>query len=174
VSESSEDRTWYLAQIKPNGAGLAERNLLRQGFGVFSPKIARTCRRRDRFLEELRPLFPGYLFVSGCSRVARWHAIGSTLGVQKLVAFGKAGPSKISPDLIALLKRRCGTDGIVQEAPLKEGDTVRIISGPFAEFVASIESIPSGRRIWILLDIMGRARRMPMAPADVELQALAS
>jgi len=168
--EFSQDQSWYLAQIKPNGDRLAEENLLRQGFRVFSPKVARTTRRSGRFRKELRSLFPGYMFVGVCSRIAQWRPIGSTLGVQRLVGFGSGGPSRVSNELVALLKERCDDKAAVQGPPLKKGDIVRIISGPFSEFVASIERIPSQRRIWVLLDIMGQGRRMAVGPQDVELR----
>lgn len=168
--EFSEDQNWFLAQIKPNGDRLAEENLLRQGFRVFSPKVARTTRRSGRFRKELRALFPGYIFVGVCARIAQWRPISSTLGVQRLVSFGSGGPSRVSNELVALLKERCDETGTVQGAPLKKGDLVRIRSGPFSEFVASIEGVPSERRIWVLLDIMGRGRRMAMRPLDVELR----
>jgi len=163
------DRVWYLAQLRPNGEQLAERNLLRQGFEVFAPKMRRTRRCQGKFRDELRALFPGYLFVSACSHLARWRSIGSTLGVQRIVGFGGDGPSRVSSELIAGLKQRCDDLGKVHAPALSAGNTVRILSGPFAEFVGSVERIPSERRIWILLELIGR--RVAVRPDQVELKA---
>ncbi len=55
---------WYLIQFKPNSHRLAERNLLRQGFETFLPMQEVTRRKASRFVNDLRPLFPGYMFVS--------------------------------------------------------------------------------------------------------------
>lgn len=165
----SDEGAWYLAQVKPNGDRLAERNLRQQGFGVFAPKTVRTRRYRDRFREDRRALFPGYLFVSVCSRAAGWRAINSTIGIQKLVSLGDNGPSRVSSELIALIKQRCDNDDTLRPDSIQRGDSVRIVSGPFADFVATIADIPSEHRIWVLLDIMGKGRRILLGAQDVEL-----
>ena len=54
---------WFLAQCKPNSHNVAKRNLVRQGFSVFLPLQETTRRARGRFVTQMRPLFPGYLFV---------------------------------------------------------------------------------------------------------------
>jgi transcriptional antiterminator RfaH len=43
---------------------------------------------------------------------------------------------------------------------LQPGDAVRLASGPFAEFVATVEKISPDQRVWVLLDLMGRTARM--------------
>ncbi|NIJ19288.1 transcriptional antiterminator RfaH [Sphingomonas naasensis] len=160
---------WYLVQTKPSRGLLAERNLRRQGFGVFAPRIAAKRRARGGYEEGFRELFPGYLFVSAGAS-ARWRAIDSTLGVQRLVAFGSDGPSRVSNELIELLKRRCDAGDTVQPLPLKVGDAVKIVAGPFSEYVASVESMPSEKRIWVLLDLLGRETRVSLAREDLEPQ----
>ena len=56
--------TWFLAQLKPNSHRIAERNLARQGVRTFLPLQEETKRARGRFTTQMRPLFPGYLFVA--------------------------------------------------------------------------------------------------------------
>jgi transcriptional antiterminator RfaH len=43
---------------------------------------------------------------------------------------------------------------------LKPGDQVRIASGPFADFVATIDDIAPDRRVWVLMEIMGGQTRV--------------
>ncbi len=165
------DTAWYLAQLKRNGERIAEENLLRQGFETFLPKSARTTRSRSRFRQEFQALFPGYLFVRADSRQPQWRAVGNTLGVQRLVTFGDDGPSKVSNDLIALLKSRCDDSGVIQLPAVQRGDQVRIKSGPFAAFLAHVQSVPSERRVWLLLDFMGQRQRVSVRLSDVELSS---
>ena len=40
---------------------------------------------------------------------------------------------------------------------LISGDAVEIPGGPFAEFVATVEKVSPDQRVWVLLDLMGRA-----------------
>ena len=53
---------WHLLSIKPNCYKIAEGNLNRQGCNVFIPKHMITIRKGNRFLDQLQPLFPGYVF----------------------------------------------------------------------------------------------------------------
>jgi len=71
---------WYLIQFKPNSHRLAERNLHRQGFDTFLPMQKITRRKGSRFVSDLKPLFPGYMFVSVNSDLAPWRTINSTIG----------------------------------------------------------------------------------------------
>ena len=90
---------WYLIQFKPNSHRLAERNLQRQGFETFLPMQKITRRKASRFVSDLKPLFPGYMFVSVNSDLAPWRSINSTIGVSKLVSFeGKPKPLPLTVD----------------------------------------------------------------------------
>lgn len=155
---------WYVAQLKPNGLSLAERNLNRQGYRTFCPRIRATRRRRDRFLTAQEPMFPGYLFVGLDPKQGAWRPIRSTLGVSRLVSFGEA-PCAVPDALIECLRAH----GTPSEGPaeLSPGDTVRVLTGPFAEFVAQVEALAPDRRVWVLLDVLGRATRMTVPLGDV-------
>src|SRR5687768_14691674 len=98
------DRVWYVAQLKAGAANIAEENLLRQGFEVFAPKVRRPMARNRRFREELRLLFPGYLFVRSAPQAACWRSIAGTLGVSKLVSFEQGRPSVVPSHIISWLK----------------------------------------------------------------------
>ena len=170
LESRSTARIWCLAQAKAKREKLAEQNLRRQGFETFSPKIARTRRHKGCFRNELVPLFPSYMFVRMPSPSMRWRAIGNTLGISRIVGFGDSGPAPVSDELVAGLMQRCDAAERVQPASFRPGDKVRIASGPFSEFIASVDSMPSERRIWVLLEIMGEQRRLAVGPEMVELE----
>jgi len=84
------------------------RNLHRQGFETFLPMQDVTQRHSTKFVQQRRPLFSGYMFVSFALDTAPWRKINSTVGVARLVSFD--GQSKaLPPDLIAGLMARCDT-----------------------------------------------------------------
>lgn len=154
------EMNWFLAQVKPNCHQIAERNLRRQDFRTFLPMQEETKRRQGKFTSCLRPLFPGYLFVAFDTLKGGWRTINSTHGVTKLVSFG-ADPAPVPSDLISGLMSRCDRDGRLLPARLpKAGDKVEIVGGPFAEFAATVDSIAPDKRVWVLLDIMGRKSRV--------------
>lgn len=160
---------WFLLQYKPNSHRLALRNLHRQGFETFLPMQDVTQRHSTKFVQQRRPLFPGYMFVSFALDTAPWRKINSTVGVVRLVSFD-GQPKALPPDLIAGLMARCDTQGRVlppdQFAP---GDELQVMSGPFAEYVATIETIDAEQRIWLLMEFMGQKTRMAVWPEQVQL-----
>ena len=50
--------SWFLAQLKPNCANIADKNLKRQGFQTFLPMEEETRQRNGKFVTAMRPLFP--------------------------------------------------------------------------------------------------------------------
>jgi hypothetical protein len=56
--------SWFLAQLKPNCANIADKNLKRQGFQTFLPMEEETRQRNGKFVTAMRPFFPGYIFVT--------------------------------------------------------------------------------------------------------------
>lgn len=150
---------WYLAQLKPNAAAIAQRNLERQGFRTFLPVEEGTRRHRGRFVTAERPLFPGYVFVAFDAEHGPWRQINSTRGIARLVSFGR-DPAPVPRALMA----RLGEGGAAAQARVpralpRPGDRVRVTKGPFADFLAEIERVAPDRRVWILLELMGgRAR----------------
>lgn len=151
---------WFLAQLKPNSARIATRNLTRQGFQTFLPSHAETARHKGRFVTRVKPLFPGYLFVAFDPGQGGWHAINSTIGITRLVSFG-AEPRAVPIGIVSALMKRCDETGKLLPPPvLKAGDTVQLTAGPFADFVATVEKISPDKRVWVLLDLMGQKTRM--------------
>jgi transcriptional antiterminator RfaH len=157
--------TWFLVQLKPNSARIAQKNLERQGFDVFLPLEEVTQRRRDTFVTKMRPLFPGYLFVAFDPAQGHWRRINSTHGVSQLVRFGSA-PAMLPDGLVEHLQSSVDATGkVLAETPVEPGARVTVTQGPFAEFVAEVLAIAPDRRAWLLIEIMGSPRRV-VVPCD--------
>ena len=98
-------KKWLIVQIKPNAYGLGIRNLERQGFETFLPKMKVTIRKEERFIYKDVFVFPGYIFVGIDKLNLNWAKINSTYGVSKVLVFNNK-PSEISHDLIIALKNK--------------------------------------------------------------------
>ena len=167
---------WYLIQFKPNSHRLAERNLHRQGFQTFLPMQKITRRKASRFVSDLKPLFPGYMFVSVNSELAPWRAINSTIGVSRLVSL-EGKPKPLPLQLISGMMLRCDTSGtLLPPKSLNEGDSVEMLTGPFANFVATVDTfvatvdtIDPEQRIWVLINFMGQKTRMQVTADQLQL-----
>ncbi|MDF1621720.1 transcription termination/antitermination protein NusG [Pseudothioclava nitratireducens] len=152
--------SWFLAQLKPNCANIADKNLKRQGFQTFLPMEEETRQRNGKFVTAMRPLFPGYIFVAFDVARGFWRTVNSTYGITRLVSFGKE-PTAVPLDLISQLMLRCDAKGkLLPPKLLKPGDQVTLTKGPFANFVAEVEKIAPDRRVWVLMEIMGGQTRV--------------
>ena len=153
-------KKWLVARIKSNSYDLAIRNLERQGFETFFPKMKVTKKKENKFISKEVFVFPGYGFVGTDLQDSYWAKINSTYGVSKLLTFNNK-PCEIPLDLILTLKNRFENkvDPIINEN-LKKGDTIKFNNGPFAELVANIESVEEKKRIYVLLEVMGGHRKL--------------
>lgn len=165
--DTSLEKPWYLAQLKPNGLALALRNLERQKFIVFAPTEQRTQRRAGKFITKPAPVFPGYVFVQIGEDSCGIRAINSTRGITRLVALGPE-PAIVPRDVMAALFARFA----VKEAPdrplpFQPADRVGIQNGPFADLVARIEATAPNDRGIVLLEIMGRPLRVTLGTSQI-------
>lgn len=172
MSKAFNDRTtqnWYLVQIKRNSHKLAERNLNRQKFKTFLPFQYATIKNGYKFSTRVRPLFPGYIFVRIKLDKAPWHKIKSTVGVSRLICQGGV-PKTIPTEVVSGLMSRCDQFGkLLPLKSLKTGDSVAVLSGALANFVATVETIDSDNRIWVLMDILGQLTRVQLAAENLEI-----
>ena len=160
---------WYFIQFKRNSHRIAERNLNLQGFKTFLPLQEFTRKRGSEFLTSTKPLFPGYMFVSIALDGAPWHKINSTLGVLRLICQNGA-PKMVPSAVVTGLISRCDSFGrLLPPNALQSGDFVEIQSGALANFIATVETIDSNKRIWLLLDILGQVTRVQVASEQLRL-----
>ena len=152
--------SWFLAQVKPNSAKIADKNLKRQGFQTFLPMGEETHQRKGKCVTAMRPLFPGYIFVAFDVARGFWRTVNSTYGITRLVSFGRE-PTAVPLDLVSQLMLRGDGEGkLLPPKLLKPGDQVTLSKGPFANFMAEVEKIAPDRRVWVLMEIMGGQTRV--------------
>lgn len=155
--------TWFLAQLKPNSHNIAQRNLARQGFQTFLPLHEETRPARGKFTTQMRPLFPGYIFVALDKLHGGWRTVNSTFGVTRLVSLGKE-PTAVPLDLVSQLMLRCDREGkLLPPERFKPGDQVMLTKGPFADFAATIETVAPDQRVWVMMELMGGQTRVAVS-----------
>ena len=160
--KQSLEKKWLVAQIKPNSYDLAFRNLKRQGFATFLPKMKITTRKDERFIYKDVLVFPGYMFVGVDPQDFNWTRINSTYGVSKLLSYSDK-PAEISRDLIITLKNRYQKDvHSSRKETLQKGDNIKFNSGPFVDLIAGIEALDGKNRIWVLLDFIGGSTKLEL------------
>jgi transcriptional antiterminator RfaH len=152
----TSNQNWFVAQLRPQGLSLAQAHLQRQGFETFAPQILTTTIRAGVARDVRKPLFPGYLFVNFDPNTSRWGVINSTRGIARLILTDPRRPQALPDALMAGLKQRCDESGLLSlHTDYRIGDRIRVLSGPFADVVTTIETLPSAARIGVLIDLMG-------------------
>ena len=147
---------------------MALRNLHHQGFETFLPTQEFTQIKPTKFVQELKPLFPGYMFVAFERESGPWRQINSTIGVSRMVSFD-GQPRALPLDLVSGLMLRCDASGkILPPNQLLAGDEVQVLNGPFANFIATVENIDAKYRIWVLIDFMGQGTRLQVQPEHLK------
>lgn len=158
-------QAWFLAQVKPNADQIAKRNLERQGFTIFQPMERRTTVRRGKLVEQLRPFFSGYLFVTYPSASAPWSLVNSTYGVSRLVKIGDR-PAPVPTEVIRDLFEACDEDGVFIASPaVSVGDRVEVMRGALTNFVGHVQRLTPDERAIILLDVLGKQTKVMVPTA---------
>ena len=164
----SKTLSWYIVQFRPNSHKIALRNLERQGFETFLPMQEVSRRTAVKFETVIRPLFAGYMFVACDPEKAPWMQINSTYGVSRMLSFAK-GPKPMPEALITGLRARCDNVGnLVPLESFEAGQSVEMHSGPFANFIATVEQMGGDARVWVLLDFMGKATRVQVDRQQIQ------
>jgi transcription elongation factor/antiterminator RfaH len=148
---------WFLVNTLTKSERRAEWHLGAQGFRTYLPQIQKTIRHARKLKAVQAPVFPGYLFVILDLNRDRWLSVRSTVGVARLVGHRDGRPIAVPVGVVeSLMERSCGN--IVRlDADLTNGQKVRILSGPFCNFVGTLEQLDSSGRVRLLLNMMGTA-----------------
>jgi transcriptional antiterminator RfaH len=159
---------WYAVQTKPRVEEQAKAALSHKGLLVYLPmvKVARVNPRA----RPVAPLFPGYLFVQTDLDEVGQSAINRVPGVVRLVSFG-SDPVAVPDSVIQHIQHRVAQvqeSGELGLGPLRQGDRVRITSGPLRDLDAVFDQPLSAKgRARVLIEFLGR-----LTAAEVDLSTL--
>ena len=161
---------WFLAHTLPKSEWKAELHLGAQGFRSYLPQIRKTIRHARQLKTVEAPLFARYLFIILNLDRDRWLSVGSTVGVSRLLTTRDGRPIPVPAGIVESLIERSETNLTRLDAGLVKGQQVRILSGPFADFVGTLERLDEAGRVKVLLEMMGTAvpvtlHRSALAPA---------
>lgn len=159
---------WFVAQLRPHGLAQARVHLKRQCFETFSPEILNAHHGQNKKAVEHKPLFPGYLFVRFDPRNIGWTAINNTRGVSRLILNDPRRPIPLPEELMRALQVRCDPRENYKTADdLVVGDRVKVLTGPFADLITKIETLPGTARVGVLIELMGREVRSSLPRSHV-------
>jgi transcriptional antiterminator NusG len=112
-----------------------------------------------------KKFFPGYVLIKMIMSEKTWHLVKDTDKITGFIGGTKDKPMPIS-DEEALAMTASLAEGFKRTrsvANFSEGDSVKVIEGPFASFVGTVETISDKGKVKVQVSIFGR-------PTPVELE----
>jgi transcriptional antiterminator NusG len=101
-------------------------------------------------------LFPGYVAVRMVLTNDTWAVVRNTSGVTGFVGAG-AKPTPLSQSEADAILQFTKMGAPKMEVSFKEGETVKIIDGPFADFLGKVEELDEDKgKVQVLVSIFGR------------------
>jgi len=115
-----------------------------------------------------KKIFPGYVLVEMILTDDSWYVVRNTPGVTSFVGSGNK-PIPLRDEEVQNIMRKMG----LAEAPIKIdldiGESVRVIAGPFENFIGSVEEIyPEKSKLKVLVSMFGRETPVELEFTQVE------
>lgn len=116
-----------------------------------------------------KKFFPGYVLIKMIMNDKTWHLVKNTDKITGFIGGTKEKPFPISDEEAnAMISQATGTgkDGKKTRSLVDyvEGESVRVIEGPFASFVGTVEAVTEKGKVKVNVSIFGR-------PTPVELDS---
>jgi transcriptional antiterminator NusG len=112
--------------------------------------------KNGKQVEKMKNLFPGYLFVEMIMTDDAWYVVRNTPGVTGFIGSsgGGAKPFPVSPDEIESILRRIGKSDKKIVVDFTIGDTVKILAGPFAGMVGTVDNMNDQNQVASVLTLL--------------------
>ena len=115
-----------------------------------------------------RRVFPGYILVQMIMGDDSWAVVRNTPGVTGFVQSGEK-PSSLSEDEVEEILERMEVDTPRIKVSFRPGQAVRIVEGPFAEFVGTVDELNMEKgKVRVLVSFFGREVPVEMDILQVE------
>ncbi|SMO79853.1 transcription termination/antitermination protein NusG [Melghirimyces algeriensis] len=118
-----------------------------------------------------RKVFPGYVLVEMVMTDNSWYVVRNTPGVTGFVGSpgGGAKPTPLMPDEVQRILSQMGVDEARPKSDFSVSESVKVMEGPFADFVGSIEEVDSQRqKLKVLVNMFGRETPVELDFSQVE------
>jgi len=170
-------KNWYVVHTYAGYENKVKTNLEKRVESMeMQDKIFRVLVPMEKELEikngkkkaTLKKVFPGYVLVEMIISDDSWYVVRNTPGVTGFVGPGSK-PIPLSASEISHILKQMGMDEPKPKVQYAVGESVRVIDGPFANFVGNIEEVlPDRRKIKVLVSMFGRETPVELDYYQVE------
>ena len=117
-----------------------------------------------------RKFFPGYVLVEMVMNQDTWHLVKETPKISGFVG-DRTNPVPMQEDEVKRILGQMeeGTSAVHTRMKFEEGEVIKVINGPFAEFNGTVEAVmPEKGKLKVLISIFGRATPVELDFTQVE------
>ena len=125
-------------------------------FDVLVPTQEKIEIREGKKVPVKEKIFPGYLLVKMDLDNVSWYSVRSTAGVTGFVGVGNK-PTPLEDKEVETIQQFSKLEAPTYKASFSIGEAVKIIDGPFSDFIGSVEDINEEKgKLKVLVSIFGR------------------
>ena len=169
-------KLWYVVNTYSGHESKVKENLLMRKdsmgmenniFRVIVPETTEVEIKDGVKKEKTKKMFPGYVLVEMIMSDEAWYAVRNTPGVTGFIGSSGKGakPIPLSPQEIDKILVNEGISRLDIETDLSEGDSVKIVDGPFTGMYGKVQSIDlENEKLNVLIDLFGQE-----TPVEVDL-----
>ncbi len=174
---SKDERAWYVVHCYSGYEYKVKHNLEQRietmgmhdyVFQVVVPTIEEIEIREGKRRTLKRCLFPGYIMVEMILTDDSWYMVRNTPGVTGFVGMGNQ-PTPLRPEAVQSILRRMEASAPQVRATFTIGQKVRIIEGPFVDFIGTVDAIDEERsKVRVLVSFFNRETPIELDFLQVE------
>jgi len=163
--EKAPKKRWYVVHVFSGYENKVKVNLekrieyMNMGEKIFRVEVPQktvTQVKAGKKTKKEEKIFPGYVLVEMIMDDDSWYVVRHTAGVSKFVGTSKRPIPAKDSEIKKIIHRGQQTTAKI-ELDVKVGDKVRIVSGPFAEFIGDITEVyPDKSKLRAMVSIFGR------------------
>ena len=147
------------------------RDLQENIFRVIVPEQKEIEYKNGVKKERIKKMFPGYVLVEMGMSDEAWYIVRNTQGVTGFIGSSGKGakPIPLLPQEVDRILNSMGRSRVDVSKDLKEGAKVKIISGPFKDMMAKIDSVDlKEQKLTVLVDLFGQETSVEVDMQEVE------
>jgi transcriptional antiterminator NusG len=175
--EAEDDRHWYVVHCYSGYENKVRHNLEQRIesmgmkdkiFDVVVPTEEEIEVKEGKRRTVERRVFPGYILVQMIMTEESWYVVRNTPGVTGFVGMGNE-PTPLRPEEVAQIIRRMEAEAPRVKVTYKIDQKVRIIDGPFNDFIGTVDDIDMERaKVRVMVSFFGRETPVELDFLQVE------
>lgn len=175
--EPDDGRQWYVVHCYSGYENKVRHNLEQRIdtmnmkdkiFDVVVPTEEEMEVREGKRRTVERRVFPGYILVQMIMNEDSWYVVRNTPGVTGFVGMGNE-PTPLRPEEVSKIIRRMEAEAPRIKVNYKIGQKVRIIDGPFNDFIGTVDNIDVDRaKVRVMVSFFGRDTPVELDLLQVE------